>query len=148
MVDGPGMYPESRDRLVVLPDGVATALNICDPIPTYEVENPRRPQVILDHYDYIFGGDKELTRHVLNVQCHMVFRPETRLKHGTLISGKSGTGKSSIGQITAKLIGVNNANLSVDMKEVKGGFQDWILGKRLVHIHEVKDQAIMASTPA
>ena len=27
--------------------------------------------------------------------------------------GKSGTGKSSIGQINAKLIGVNNANLSV-----------------------------------
>ena len=109
------------------------------PIPIYEVEIPRRPQVILDHYDYIFGGDQDLTRHLLNVQCHMVFRPETRLTHGTLISGKSGTGKSSIGQITAKLIGVNNANLSVDMKEVKGGFQDWMLGKRLVLIHEVKE---------
>jgi ABC-type oligopeptide transport system ATPase subunit len=139
MVDGLGMYPECQDRLVVLPNGVATALNICDPVPTYKVENPRRPQVILDHIDYILGGDKELTRHVLNVMCHMVFRPETRLTHGTLISGESGTGKSSIGLITAKLIGVNNANISVDMAQVKGGFQDWQQGNRLALIHEVKE---------
>ena len=133
-----GMFPEIRDRLVVLPND-HTALNMCDPIPEYKVENPRRPQVILDHLDYIFGGDQKLTRHVLNFICHMVFRPETRLTHGTLISGESGTGKSSIGIIAAKLIGVNNANLSVDMAQVKGSFQDWQQGKRLALIHEVKE---------
>jgi len=132
-----GMYPAIRDRLVALPNNF-TALNIHDPIPIYKVDKPREPKVLLDHFLYILNGDKKHRQHLLNVMCHMVFRPETRLTHGTLISGVGGTGKSSIGDITSKLIGFNNAS-NVEMKDVKGSFQNWMMGKRLIVVHEVKE---------
>ena len=88
MVTTMGMYPGKRKRLVALDHGL-TALNLHDPIPTYKVEKPQEPKVLLDHLLYILNGDKKHRQYLLNVMCHMVFRPETRLTHGTLISGVS-----------------------------------------------------------
>lgn len=136
MVTALGMFPAIRDRLVVLPRG--TALNIHDPIPTYKVDKPRHPQVILDHLNLILDKDKKHIDHVLQFICHMVFRPETRINHGLLVSGAHRTGKSSIGKLVSKLIGVGNTN-EPSMQSVKSNFQDWAPGKRLILIHEVKE---------
>ena len=130
------MLPAIRDRLVVLPN--LKVLNIHDPIPTYEVAKPQHPKVILEHLALILDKDKKHIDHVLKFICHMVFRPEVRINHALLISGAHRTGKSSIGLLVSKLIGMGNTSQPL-MSAVKSNFQDWALGKRLALIHEVKE---------
>jgi hypothetical protein len=113
------MLPAIRDRLVVLPN--LKVLNIHDPIPTYEVAKPQHPKVILDHFDLILDKNKKHIDHVLQYICHMVFRPETRINHGLLVSGAHRTGKSSIGLLASKLTGVGNTSAPF-MSEVKSNF--------------------------
>ena len=81
--------------------------------------------------------DVEERRHMLRWIATLYARPEIRIIWAPLlISEKTGTGKSTLGQIVAELVGRNNT--SFPSEQVIGGeFNSWIAQKRLVVVNEV-----------
>ena len=98
------MYLGQADRIVPIPDEFPLkALNVSAQPPVPELPDnvgpDDLPPVFLAHLDYLFDGDTEKAGYFLAWLAHLVFRPETRMHHGIMISGGQGTGKSFLGHV-------------------------------------------------
>ena len=137
------MYPGQADRIVPIPDEFPLkAINISAPPPVPELPDYVGPDDLptgfLAHLDYLFDGNKEKAERVLAWLAHLVFKPETRINHGIMISGLQGTGKSFLGHVIQRLIG-EQSYLDTNVAKMKGRFNSFLIGKRFVMIEEVTD---------
>ena len=137
------MYPGETDRIVSIPkEFPLKALNISAQPPVPELPDnvgpDDLPPMFLAHLDYLFDGDTEKVGYFLAWLAHLVFRPETRMHHGIMISGGQGTGKSFLGHVVQRLIG-EQSFLETNVAKMKGRFNAFISGKRCMLVEEVTD---------
>jgi hypothetical protein len=76
--------------------------------------------------------------HLLRWCATLIARPDIHMKYGVLlISETQGTGKSTLGEILAELVGHSNTSFPPAETVVESRFKDWLAFKRLVVIAEV-----------
>jgi len=89
---------------------------------------------ILRHFDYLFPKDEERT-HVLDYLAHLIQRPAVKIRHGLMIVGRQGTGKSTIGHIVAGLFGSRNTG-SVNGSEMASQWTSRFVNRQVLVIEE------------
>ena len=92
-------------------------------------------KIYLDHLLYIYGS-KNKRDHALQWMAHLLYRPEKRINHGLCLSGKQGTGKSTIAKVLAKLIGPAQRTKTPPL--FTSDFQDWFMNIRLAVVEEIR----------
>jgi len=93
-------------------------------------------ETYLDHLLYIYGSKDKLD-HALKWMAHLLYRPEKRINHGLCLSGKQGTGKSTIAKVLSKLIGP--AHRTITPALFSSDFQDWFMNIRLAIVEEMRE---------
>jgi hypothetical protein len=137
------MLPGEAGRIIPLPDEYPLkVLNLASQIPvpvltTEQLDDPF-PRIFMNHLTYLFDHDQDKVHHVLRWLAHLVFKPETRINHGLMISGSQGTGKSFLGEVIKRLIG-ELSFLETNAEKLRGRFNDFIPGKRCLLVEEVTD---------
>jgi hypothetical protein len=102
--------------------------------------NPKDAQWFVDHMEYICDGEEAAFVAIVSWLAHLVQQPAEKLNFGILLQGMQGTGKSFISQIMNKVLGVQNCTSSTTTQQMMGQFTDWMEGKQLVTIEEIRDQ--------
>jgi len=140
VVDRLEMLPGCSERIVEHDYGLKV-LNLYRPPPGANLPEADVPEgsadQLLEHIHWIVNGDEGSFRHLMNWIAHLVFRPEQRIHHGVVISGKQGTGKSTIGDIISALLG--SSSRKIHPRYLKADFQDWMLDTRFVVVEELKE---------
>ena len=131
------MVPQNPDLIVHDKLSHQKILNLYRSPKTAAGDCNTSPQFILDLMLDILNRDTKALDWVLSWFAWYLFKPERKLNHGLLISGEGGNGKSSIGQILAKLDG--NRYKPVKPSELKSQFQDWAINSRLVITDEINE---------
>jgi phage/plasmid-associated DNA primase len=90
--------------------------------------------------EYICDGEEAAFVAIVSWLAHLVQQPAEKLNFGILLQGMQGTGKSFISQIMNKVLGVQNCTSSTTTQQMMGQFTDWMEGKQLVTIEEIRDQ--------
>jgi hypothetical protein len=119
-------------------DAGLKVLNIFEHPPAPPSTYNNDPTTMLEFLDYLFDGDKQSIEHIHNWIAHFLFKPETRLNHGIILSGNQGTGKTTLGEIVKKLSGKSGKTITPE--EMNGNFQDWMKSSRLIVVEEVYQQ--------
>jgi hypothetical protein len=138
--DGVDFQPGEHETFWI-PDGDGVSrrmLNVWNDPKWGDIEDTRADLRFLadDLVHYLCNGDKAAAKFILDWMAHAVQRPGERANHGVLILGKQGIGKTSIAELMALLVGLENAS-KADPKQMQGSFQSWINGKTLVQVDEV-----------
>ena len=110
-----------------------------EPVETDDAITPQTsagPKTYLDHLSYIYGSPEKLD-HALKWMAHLLYRPERRINHGLCLSGKQGTGKSTIAKVLTKLIGP--AYRTITPALFTSDFQDWFMNIRLAIVEEIRE---------
>tara|TARA_R110002012_G_C11670576_1_gene613031 strand:- start:4081 stop:5442 length:1362 start_codon:yes stop_codon:yes gene_type:complete len=131
------MCPETSDLIVHDKISHQKVLNLYKPPDRAAANVHTSPQFILDLMLEILNADTKALDWVLSWFAWYLFRPERKLNHGLLISGKGGNGKSILGQILAKLDG--NKYKPVTPSELRSNYQDWAVNSRLVITDEINE---------
>ena len=114
-----------------------TVLNLWrEPSWTVLVDAPE-PTLFLEHVTYLLNDDQDSIDHLLNFVAHLVQRPAERVNHALLITSEAkGIGKSTLGTIIQKLVGIRNGGMA-QSKDLKSQFDGWLMGKLVVQVDEV-----------
>lgn len=107
---------------------------------TLKPQNPKEAGWFVDHLFYILDRDEKAFDAVASWLAHLVQYPDEKLHFGILIQGAQGTGKSFISQIMSRVLGRQNTSEAVTPTQVMSPFNDWMQGKQLVTIEEIKDK--------
>ena len=93
--------------------------------------------LFLEHVTYLLNNDQDSIDHLLNFVAHLVQRPAERVNHAILITSEAkGIGKSTLGTIIQKLVGIRNGGMA-QSKDLKSQFDGWLMGKLVVQVDEV-----------
>src|SRR5207249_4950836 len=65
-----------------------------------------------------------------------VQKPDQKIKHALILSGKQGTGKSYFGRLLRTLHGASNVR-DVDTDELHSQFTAWLEGKKIIAVEEL-----------
>lgn len=125
-------------RKVGYDDAGLKILNIFEHPPAPPLKYNDDPTMMLEFLDYLFDGDKQSLEYVHKWIAHFIFKPETRLNHGIVLSGNQGTGKTTLGEIVKALGGKSGKTITPE--EMNGNFQDWMKSSRLIVVEEVYQQ--------
>lgn len=93
------------------------------------------PSIFLAHLSYLIPDASERT-HFVRWMAYLVQNPGERPLHGILLTGKQGTGKSTLGRWLKQILGPSNC-AEVSTEELHSEFVDWLEGKSLVIIEEL-----------
>ncbi|MGD9545002.1 MAG: primase-helicase family protein, partial [Methylocystis sp.] len=106
--------------------------------PEWEVREAfDEPHIFLEHMAYLYDGDQAAVDHVLDFMAHMVQRPWQRVNHALLLTSEAkGVGKSTLGNIMRKLVGVKNSRVA-QAKDLKSSFDGWLVGQLLIQVDEI-----------
>ncbi|MGE3992530.1 primase-helicase family protein [Pseudorhodoplanes sp.] len=106
--------------------------------PEWEVRQEfEEPSVFLEHVAYLYDGDQAAVDHILDFMAHMVQRPAQRVNHALLLTSEAkGIGKSTLGTIMRKLVGVKNSRVA-QAKDLKSSFDGWLVGQLLIQVDEI-----------
>ena len=111
-----------------------------EPVETDDAITPQTSaghKTYLAHLSYIYGSPEKLD-HALQWMAHLLYRPERRINHGLCLSGKHGTGKSTIAKVLTKLIGT--AHRTITPALFTSDFQDWFMNIRLAIVEEMQEK--------
>jgi len=108
-----------------------------NPKPPEDIGAYKKPTMFLDHVKWLLNNKEDDVDHLLKWMCNVVHRPQDRMRHGVLISGKQGTGKTIVANVLKTIL--KSAAKSVAPSAMKGQFNSWLLDQRLVVIDEIKE---------
>ncbi len=132
-VDYPTYVPGAPARIVNFEDGT-TGLNRWSP--TTLVPQEGSYDLIKQHFEVVFEDDIE-REHMLDVIAHLVQKPGVKIHHCAVVIGGEGTGKTTIGNIIARLVGESNSR-TVENDEIKSPYQEGLTDTVLLQINELK----------
>lgn len=90
----------------------------------------------LDYLEYLVPNEAERYE-VMKWCATLIARPDIRMHYALLmISEQTGTGKSTLGEILARLVGQFNASFPSE-SEISEQFNSWLARKRLVVVNEI-----------
>ena len=93
-------------------------------------------QWFLDHIAYMFPGDKNAQRHVLDFMAQLVQHPEVKIHFALLIQSVDEVGKGALGRILVRIIGDRNC-VEPSNDEVTRNWTGWQEGAQLAIINEL-----------
>jgi len=108
-----------------------------NPKPPEDIGPYKKPTQFLDHLRWLLNNDGDNVRHFLQWMCNVVYLPQNRMRHGVLIAGRQGTGKTIVANVLKTIL--KSAAKSVAPAAMKGTFNSWLLDQRLVVIDEIKE---------
>lgn len=137
-VDRLESLPECSDR--VAPDEFGLqVMNVVRPSPKPPPESEIKvgPERIIDHWTWINNGNWDDTLHSLKWMAWVKNRPDKRMYHGLVYSGRSRTGKSFMAKAMEVLIG--DAALCINPDDLRDKFNAWMLGLRFAYVEELQE---------
>lgn len=90
---------------------------------------------ITAHFNYLFPDPQERD-HVMDVLAHIVQKPSCKIKHMILLIGRQGTGKSWVGHLLAKLVGLTNFR-AISSEVIKSRFHATLTNVQVLCIEEL-----------
>jgi DNA polymerase III delta prime subunit len=108
-----------------------------NPKPPEDIGEYKKPTMFLDHVRWLLNNKEDDVQHLLKWMCNVIYRPQHRMRHGILIAGKQGTGKTIVANVLKTIL--KSAAKSVSTSALKGNFNAWLLDQRLVVIDEIKE---------
>lgn len=139
VVDRIEALPLSNERVVTDDEGLRV-LNSIAPPPT----PPPRDQIKVsydlwsEHLTWLLNGDAGAIRHLEQMMAWILFRPDARMHHGLLLSGKKRTGKSTLTNVMVSLLG-EGSYMEINTTLLKNNFNSWMETKRFVTVEEIKE---------
>lgn len=126
-------YIPSTKKRRVLRDG-KTVINLYSPSNITPKEGDEKPW--LDYLENVFPDEKE--RHQLKRWIATLYaRPEVRIIYALLlVSETTGSGKSTLGNILSRLIGMHNSSFPNEAT-ITEQYNAWIAQRRLVVVNEI-----------
>ena len=132
------MLPQYKENIVEVKPGIKT-FNLCASSKRYNLEGQvKEPTMFLNHLSYLLDENKDAVNYVLKWITHLIFKPETKMTTGLMISGGQGTGKTTLTDIISELVGINNS-IAISPAEIKSDFQSFLIGKRLIVVEEIHE---------
>ena len=115
------MCPD-RKELIFRDEDNLKVLNIFQhpPQSSGNIPSQNTARTILEFISYLLNNDQKAVDHLLSWITHFLFKPDTRMHHGILVSGDQGTGKSTLGKIVSELGG--RSSTVITPQEIKGDF--------------------------
>lgn len=124
--------PSSKGRRII--SGGTSAINLYIPPDVKSADGDYTPW--LDYLEYLVPDEKERYE-VMKWAATLIARPDIRMHYALLmISEQTGTGKSTLGEILAKLVGPFNASFPSE-SEIAEQFNSWLARRRLVVVNEI-----------
>lgn len=112
------------------------AINIHRPPRIRPPENPD-PALFLEFMEHLIPdpGDR---KHVMRWCATLIAKPHVRMRYALLLMSEiQGVGKSTLGEILAKLVGLWNASFPSENDIVDSDFNGWLAHKRLAVVQEI-----------
>ena len=90
-----------------------------------------------EFFEYLFPIEED--RHQMRRWLSTLYaKPEVRMAFGVLVlSTAQGVGKSTVGDVAARLIGPNQCSFPGDTMITASDFNGWLVNKRLIVVHEI-----------
>lgn len=93
-------------------------------------------EVILDHLHRLIK-EPEYRQHVMDWMAFIVQNPGAKIRHGLVIQGAKGCGKTVLANLLAAMIGFNHLKM-VDNSTLSKGWTEWAVGAQVVVLEEFK----------
>jgi len=130
------MFPQYKENIVTGKAGLKS-FNLCASSKRYNLEGQiKEPTIFLEHLKYLLDDNSDAIQYVLKWIAHLIFKPETKMTTGLMISGGQGTGKTTFTDIVSNLVGEENS-ISISPAEIKSDFHSYLIGRRLVVVEEI-----------
>ena len=139
VVDRIEAMPLSNERVVTDDEGLRVLNSIAPP-----PKPPPRDQIKVsydlwsEHLTWLLNGDAEAVRHLEQMMAWILFRPDARMHHGLLLSGKKRTGKSTLTNVMVSLLG-EGSYMEINTTLLKSNFNSWMATTRFVTVEEIKE---------
>lgn len=108
--------------------------------PTLKLGDPDNANWFIDHVAYLCDDDQKATDAILNFCAHLVQQPDEKLNFGILLQGMQGTGKSMLVPMLRQVLGPSNITDTVKTSDIMSDFNEWMRGKLLLGVNEIRDQ--------
>ena len=108
-----------------------------NPNPPEDIGAYKKPTMFLEHVKWLLNNNEDDVQHLLKWMCNVIHRPQHRMRHGVLITGRQGTGKTIVANVLKTVL--KSAAKSVPTSAFKSNFNSWLLDQRLVVIDEIKE---------
>jgi hypothetical protein len=122
------------------PSGVITVggerlVNLYRPSEIKPIKGDPRPFI---RFMLHLAPNRKERRFVLRWITTLVARPWVKMSVANLlVSERQGVGKTTLGEILARLVGLHNTSFPSEKEIIESGFTSWIRNKRLVVINEI-----------
>lgn len=92
-------------------------------------------EFVMRHLEKLVG-EKELRKVILDYMAYIVQYPGHKVRWALLLQGAPGCGKTTLSAIMEAVLGMGHVT-QVDLKSVKGGWNEWAVGAQLVSLEEI-----------
>lgn len=107
--------------------------------PTVRMMNKNDAAWFAAHVDYICDGDGEAVDAIMDWMAHLVQHPEEKMNFGILLQGTQSIGKSALVKTLSRVLGPSNVNPNLPTSALMSNFTEWMSGKLLICIEEIRD---------
>lgn len=92
-----------------------------------------------EHMRYVCDGEDEAYDAIMNWLAHLVQHPDEKINFGILLQSPTSIGKSAILKVMSNVLGPSNVNPNLPTSALMSNFTEWMQGKMLVCVEEIKD---------
>lgn len=107
--------------------------------PKIQLQDEKDAKWFVDHMEYICDGEAEAFDAIMDWLAHLVQFPDEKINFGILLQSPTSIGKSAILNVMSNILGMSNVNPNLQTSALMSDFTEWMSGKMLVCIEEIKD---------